>query len=159
MMAAGFQAAMEKHRLKPPDTIIPGRWHRFSTNGNRSDDAGWCRQFPDARAGVFGDWRSGLVGTWFADGAQTAAARAETQAAIRAAGAEREARLAEVAAETARQARELWLAGSEAKGHPYLLRKQVDLCPAVVREINAQAVCEILGYAPAARGEALRGRL
>jgi len=158
-MAAGFRAAMEAHGLKPPTNIIPGRLHRFSTNGKRGDDAGWCRQFPDEQAGVFGDWRSGLSEAWFADDAPTQATRAEIQAAIRAMQIEREAHLATVAAETARKARELWLAGSEAKQHPYLLRKQVDLCAVVVREINARAVREILGYLPAARGEALQGRL
>lgn len=50
-----------------PDVIEPGRLHRFATGGLRGDSAGWCRLFPDGRAGVFGDWRTGAtVETWTA---------------------------------------------------------------------------------------------
>jgi putative DNA primase/helicase len=40
-----------------PESIEPGRLHRFSTNGKRSDLSGWCRLFEDGRAGVYGCWR------------------------------------------------------------------------------------------------------
>lgn len=48
----------------PPDHIEPGKLHRFSTNGRRGDDAGWCRLFPDTRAGVFGCHRHQIRETW-----------------------------------------------------------------------------------------------
>lgn len=47
-----------------PDTIEPGRLHRYPTSGRRRDDAGWCKLFNDMRAGVFGDFRAGLSETW-----------------------------------------------------------------------------------------------
>ena len=47
-----------------PERIDPGRWHRFSTNGGRSDTAGWCMLFPDMRAGVFGCYRAGVSDFW-----------------------------------------------------------------------------------------------
>lgn len=51
-----------------PETIEPGQFQRFSTNGRRSDTAGWCRMFPDLRGGVYGDHRAfpGEVFTWSA---------------------------------------------------------------------------------------------
>jgi len=154
-----FRQCMQEHGLEPPEIIIPGKLHRFPTNSKRGDDAGWCRQFSDGQAGVFGCWRSGLVGTWFASDTPTQASRAETQAAIAATKAEREAHLALVGAETARLARELWNAGTEATTHPYLRRKGVALAAAVAREINQAAAVEVLGYTPWARNEALQGRL
>jgi len=158
-MPLSFRQCMQEHGLQPPDIIVPGKLHRFSTNGKRGDDAGWCRQFHDGQAGVFGCWRSGLSGTWFATDTPTQASRAETQAAIAAMKAERAAHLALVAAETARKARELWLAGCEVQAHPYLRRKGVALAAAVAREISLAAAVKILGYAPWARSEALQGRL
>lgn len=50
-----------------PDVIEPGRLHRFSTNGRRSDAAGWCKLFADGRGGICGDWRSGVVSSWRAE--------------------------------------------------------------------------------------------
>lgn len=49
-----------------PDVIEPGRMHRFSLNGKRSDTAGWCLLFEDGRGGVFGDFRIGLSSVWTA---------------------------------------------------------------------------------------------
>jgi len=49
-----------------PEYIEPGKRHRFATNGKRSDLAGWCQQFEDCRAGVFGCWRQGISEVWTA---------------------------------------------------------------------------------------------
>lgn len=62
-----------------PELIQPGRMHRFSTNGRRSDAAGWCKLFDDMRGGVYGCHRLGISKVWTAvDGAQmTRAQRAD----------------------------------------------------------------------------------
>lgn len=49
-----------------PEVVEPGRLHRFSTNGKRSDLSGWCRLFEDGRAGVYGCWRLGVSVVWTA---------------------------------------------------------------------------------------------
>jgi putative DNA primase/helicase len=55
-----FRYAMEADGLVPPDKIDLGKLYRFSTNGRKADSSGWCRQFLDGRAGVYGDFRNGL---------------------------------------------------------------------------------------------------
>lgn len=76
-----------------PENIEPGRLHRFSTNGRRSDTSGWCRQFPDGRAGVCGDFRTGVRSTWRADrrAPMLPSERARIAAELAAAKAQREA--------------------------------------------------------------------
>lgn len=49
-----------------PDVIEPGILHRFSTNGQRGDSAGWCKLFDDLRGGVFGCFRRGISESWSA---------------------------------------------------------------------------------------------
>ncbi|WP_162175051.1 toprim domain-containing protein [Paraburkholderia mimosarum] len=41
-----------------------GKLIRFSTDGTESDDAGWCRIFPDGTGAVFADFRTGMKYTW-----------------------------------------------------------------------------------------------
>lgn len=48
---AQFRDAMQSAGLIPPETIEPGKLHRFSSNGKRGDDAGWCKLFPDLAGG------------------------------------------------------------------------------------------------------------
>ncbi len=92
-----------------PETVEPGRLHRFSLNGKRSDTAGWCQLFADGRAGVFGDFRAGLSTVWTSQRRermtvaelvrfqrQTAAAKAERLAQQRAAWAAQAPKLAEL---------------------------------------------------------------
>ena len=67
MIDAQFKEAMRKAGLVPPDTIEPGKFHRFSTNREQADNAGWCKLFSDGRGGMFGDHRSGLSETWQAE--------------------------------------------------------------------------------------------
>ena len=61
-----FRRAMHESGLIPPSAVIAdGKFHRFSTNGNPNDDAGWyvLSDYPIA-VGSFGCWRSGLTGSW-----------------------------------------------------------------------------------------------
>ena len=70
-----------------------------------------------------------------------------------------EAAIAHERAETAAKAGLILKAATEAKGdHPYLALKQVLPLP-TLREIEANRVAEILGYAPQSGGELLTGRL
>lgn len=66
---AQFRAAIHSTGLHAPEVIKPdGKLHRFASNGNRSDDAGWYVFHDDGiPAGAFGDWRGGLSETWRAD--------------------------------------------------------------------------------------------
>lgn len=60
-----FSNAIRAAGLEPPESIEPGRFHRFSGAGKKdSNRAAWCMLFPDGHAGVFGDWSSGLKETW-----------------------------------------------------------------------------------------------
>lgn len=50
--------------LYPCPEPKPGELSRFPTNDNPSDQAGWCRVFPDGIGAVFGCHREGLTFTW-----------------------------------------------------------------------------------------------
>ena len=62
-----FRAAVLAVLGHAPETIKPGRFHRFSTSGRPGDSAGWCKLFDDMRGGVFGCHRAGISETWSAD--------------------------------------------------------------------------------------------
>jgi putative DNA primase/helicase len=73
--------------------------------------------------------------------------------------AKEEAEIARERADTAEKAVAILRAATEAKAdHPYLVRKQVSPV-STLREIDAEAAAEILGYAPRSGGERLTGRL
>ena len=68
MIVQSFRENMIKAGFNPPSEInADGKFHRFSTNGKPSDDAGWyvLNEYPIA-VGSFGCWRSGLTGSWSA---------------------------------------------------------------------------------------------
>ena len=124
-----FRDAMLGAGLTPPDHIeADGKVHRFSTNGKRSDAAGWyCLHLDGLPAGIFGDWRQGLTVTWCSksDEAMTPAERAAMRETIRALLVQRQAdqqRRQEQAKASAMQA---WEAAGDCTGHPYLQRKGV----------------------------------
>jgi putative DNA primase/helicase len=158
-----FKGAIRAHGLNPPEIIEPGKLHRFPTNCRASDDAGWCKLFPDCEGGVFGDFRSGLSETWQAQRKKPFTS-AEREAFRQRCEAERCARQAEEArhhAEAAKKARSVWAAATslrEPHPHLYLLKKGVAPVPEL-REIHADAVKEIIGYRPQSRDEFLVGRL
>src|SRR5438046_2073585 len=64
-----FRTAIQGAGRHPPEAIEPdGRLHRFASNGERGDDAGWYVLHDDGvPAGAFGDWRSGTSEIWRAD--------------------------------------------------------------------------------------------
>lgn len=70
-----------------------------------------------------------------------------------------EAEIARERAEAAKKADAIWKAATQASAdHPYLSRKRVSPV-ATLREIDAIAAAEILGYAPKSGGDQLAGRL
>ena len=62
----GFRSEISKAGLSSPNEIIDdGRIHRFSSNGNPTDNAGWYVLFTDViAAGVFGCWRKDVKINW-----------------------------------------------------------------------------------------------
>ncbi len=125
-----FRNAMQTAGLTPPDVIeADGKLRRFSSNGKRSDDAGWYVLHSDGiPAGVFGDWRTGIFQTWRADLGRKLTLE-ETAANRERARAMRQVREAEEArghAEAAATAERIWNESQPAPaGHPYLTRKGI----------------------------------
>jgi putative DNA primase/helicase len=158
-----FRRAMQAAGINPPGEIIAdGRLHRFSTNGERGDDAGWYVLHADGiPAGAFGDWRSGISETWRADLGRrlTREEEAEARRRIEEARAEAEAERQRRAKRAAELAAAIWKAASPASpDHPYLKRKGV--APTVtLRALHATEFARRAGYAPQARGEPLEGML
>ncbi len=105
-----FRAAILAVLGYVPDVIEPGRFHRFPTSDRRGDDAGWCKQFPDLRGGVFGCNRQGISEMWSADdgSAMTREQRANLARQVAAATREREAQQRRQWAENARRIAQLW---------------------------------------------------
>ena len=66
-----FQSVIAAAGLTPPDTIEPGRIHRFPGAGKgRGNTAGRCFMFPDMRGGWYEDYSSGLQSNWQASGSK-----------------------------------------------------------------------------------------
>ena len=59
MTTSTFVEAVRAALGNAPETVEPGRLHRFPTNGRRGDTSGWAKLFPDGRAGVAHDARPG----------------------------------------------------------------------------------------------------
>ena len=160
-----FRRAMRSAGIEPPELIqeTGERPKRFSTNGKRSDDAGWYVYHSDGiPAGAFGDWRTGAEFTWRADigrpltPAEDAACR-QREAAARAA---RQAEQAKLRAGAANLAAALLAAGKPATaGNPYLQRKGIATPPANAVCLEASAVAVVLSYSPWCKGGYLTGEL
>lgn len=106
----GFRTAILAALGSAPETIEPGRFHRFATSGRRGDDAGWCKLFDDLRGGVFGCYRQGISENWSAtDGsAMTRGQRATLARQVLSATAEREARQRRQWSANARYIAQVW---------------------------------------------------
>lgn len=160
---ADFKQAISDAGLEPPDTIEPGKLHRFPGVGKkRGNDAGWCKLFQDGRGGVFGDWSTGLQGHWIAGrsgGDYTPEELAEFRRQVEQAREARDAEDARRRADAARKAARLTAEATPAAAdHPYLLRKGIEPVPAIL-ELTTDRVRAILGYTPKSGGEPLAGRI
>lgn len=123
-----FAAAMRAAGYEPPSEIVPGKFHRFSANGKRSDTAGFCKLFDDMRGGIFGDFRNGVTHEWQAEQQRefTPEQRRAHRQAIEQAKREREAEQQRVRDEARIKAQQIWAAAEAANdNHPYLVRKGV----------------------------------
>ena len=125
-----FREAIVKAGVTPPDAIIAdGQLHRFPSNGDRNDHAGWYTLFDDeVPAGAFGCWRLGLKQTWCAKATTTlnATERRALGERLRAMRRQRNDDKRRQQAEAVVRARTIWEEAQPASDdHPYLLRKQV----------------------------------
>lgn len=125
-----FRQAIESAGLTPPGTIIPdGNLHRFSSNGDSGDDAGWYVLFLDGvPAGAFGDWRTGVNEKWCAKSDRTLTKDERVQYCERIATAQRRRDEEEHRrhTEVAQRAQVIWDAASPANDdHPYLVKKRI----------------------------------
>ena len=125
-----FRAAILTAGLEPPDQIeADGKIHRFSSSGQRGDEAGWYLLHLDGvAAGSFGCWRAGLSSTWCAK-ADTEMSQAERDAhheRVRAMQAARQAEQDQRQQRAQAEALALWTVAPAAEpDHPYLTRKGV----------------------------------
>jgi putative DNA primase/helicase len=125
-----FRAAILAAGIEPPKNIVAdGKLHRFSTNGDRKDNAGWYVLHLDGLpAGAFGDWRSNINKTWCAasETTLTAEQRTELQQFYASVGRARDAEQQRIWNEAANKAKRLWRAATKAKDDfPYLMKKRV----------------------------------
>ena len=126
-----FKIAMQSYGLNPPDTIRPGKFHRFPGVGKkRGDDAGWCKLFDDGRGGVFGDFSTGLDEHWQAENEHiyTIEERQAFRKRCEAESKAREVELRQQYEDGASNAAEIMAAAvGDPAQHPYALKKVVSL--------------------------------
>jgi len=124
-----FRVAIAAAGLMPPETITPdGGIHRFSTNGKRSDEAGWYVLHTDGEpAGSFGDWRSGMQSTWCgkSDNTMTQAEREAHQNRIHAMQRQRDTEQVQRHDAAAVEAEKRFKTATTCTSHPYLTTKGV----------------------------------
>ena len=122
-----FKQAMRDAGLEPPDRIEPDKFMRFPSKGKgQSNNAAWCRLFPEGDGGSYGDWSTDISDTWFAKKQYTPAERiaVDRQIAISRAQADQERKARYAAA--ALSALEIWKQTEHAsEDHPYLKRKGI----------------------------------
>jgi len=128
-----FRDVIQSTGLIPPAEIVTdGQLHRFSSNGKKTDDAGWYVLHDDGvPAGIFGDWRTGIMQTWRADIGRTLTAGEEAahRAKVEAMRREREAEEARRKSEAKAKAAAIWQKAEPAPAeHPYLVRKGIKAC-------------------------------
>lgn len=121
--------AIRSTGLEPPETIVPGRLHRFPGIGKQpSNRAGWCLLFDDGLGGCFGDWSTGLSETWLAnrDKPYSIDERAAFAHRVKKAKKLREADRNTQQADAVKRATAIWKAATLApNNHPYLIRKNI----------------------------------
>ena len=125
-----FREAIEQAGLTPPSEILPdGQFHRFASNGDPDDDAGWYKLHSDGLpAGAFGCFRSLATQKWCAksDQQMTPAERTATRSRIDKIQRQREAAERRLHTDAAAHAQTIWDQAAAAPAeHPYLLAKQV----------------------------------
>jgi len=110
------------------EIIADGKIHRFSTNDDHKDTAGWyCMYLDDHPAGAFGDWRTGYEATWSSPNVKFSVEEQHKHT----------ARLAHLKIERKKEedlrrndaamvANQIWNDSSQAPNdHPYLVKKKI----------------------------------
>jgi putative DNA primase/helicase len=125
-----FRAAIVAAGIVPPKIVSPnGKLHRFASNGDARDKAGWYIFHLDGLpAGAFGDFRSDLSSTWRADIDRKLSPQelADCKARVESMRRQREAEDAKVKAEARKEAVAIWDAARPAPDdHPYLAKKGI----------------------------------
>ena len=125
-----FMGAISAGGHTPPKIVLPdGKLHRFASNGDARDKAGWYVFHLDGiPAGAFGDFRSGVDQTWRADVDRKLSPQelADCRARVEHMRRQREAQAAKVKAEARKKAVGIWDAAEPAPDvHPYLGKKGV----------------------------------
>ena len=124
-----FRDAIRAAGLAPPDVIEPGRFYRFPGAGKANGStAGWCKQFPDGRGGIFGDFATGFVESWQAKHSRplSLVEREAFRRNVAETKAKAETERAREHADAAKRAAERWQAATPANpAHPYLVAKGV----------------------------------
>lgn len=125
-----FRKVIEQVGLTPPEEIVAdGQLHRFSSNGDRGDDAGWYVLFADGvPAGSFGCWRLRIKQNWCERDDQhlSSAERARHRARMESARQQRDAEEAHRHAEAAARAQTIWNEAIPApNNHRYLAKKRI----------------------------------
>lgn len=129
MDAQHFREAIQAYDLTPPEHIEPDKFYRFPGQGKgQSNEAGWCKLFPDGMGGVFGDYSTGLSESWQAKREKPHSASEREVFKRQTAEARQQAEAAEKVrhAEAAEQATALWNEAHPAPDdHAYLTRKGI----------------------------------
>ncbi len=120
MLAAGLNYSGE--------IVANGAIHRFSTNGSKSDQAGWYVLYDDnIPAGSFGDWRTGLSQNWCADIGRELTHEEENASRKRMSEIQRkrDEEKARIHQRAKINANEIWNKAIPAAEHPYLAHKRI----------------------------------
>ena len=130
-LTSSFLQAVSEAGIRPPQAVvIDGKKHRFPTNDDPGDTAGWyvIFQHGDLTLGAFGDWRTCIEGKWSSrnESQMTKVERNQIRKEINRIRKEAEEEREKIHQETANEANRIWnsadLVGSD---HPYLIRKGV----------------------------------
>jgi putative DNA primase/helicase len=125
-----FRAAMASVGLRTDDKLeADGDINRFHIDGDppRTKNGWYVLHVDNIPAGAFGCWKRGIESSWCAkaEAELTSVERAEINARIERARAEREERQRQMHAAVADEARRMWDGAAECDTHPYLERKGV----------------------------------
>ena len=124
-----FREVIQSIGLLPPDSIEPGKLHRFAGAGKRNGNtAAWCKLFPDGLGGVYGDHSQDISAHWQAERSApfTQAQREAFFRKVQESKEQVEAEKQEKQSEAATKAAAIWQAAQPATGdHPYLKRKGI----------------------------------
>lgn len=126
-----FRDAIQAAGITPPVVIVADDdFHRFPTNGSRSDDAGSYVLHADGiPIGYFKDWRTGISGYWRANTGRslTWEEKLAHRSRVRDTQHARESEKVQGQAEAASKAEIIWNRAQPASvDHPYLARKGIE---------------------------------